>query len=199
MQDGLRDALQRLRDEAAAQSASPALESRLMESFRAHHRRKQRHRGWLWIPAAIAATVAFMFVLRQPEPQRRSNAGAIDKPLSAAAVEHKETPTASAPQSDKGKAPPRNRRTRPVRRPPLSVASIAPTVKGEEPFVRIPYAPPFTPYDEGQILRVNMAGASVRRMGIPVEAQQVQADLLVGSDGLPRAVRVVSHTSGRYE
>ena len=59
--------------------------------------------------------------------------------------------------------------------------------------MEIPYAPPLTPYDQGQIVRVNMAGSSARRMGVPVMLDRVQADLVVGNDGLPRAIRLVSN------
>jgi hypothetical protein len=120
----------------------------------------------------------------QPAPLRV----ATEKPVAA---------VASPVVPEKRKAPSRARRPR-VSPRSLASARPAPQKNEQQPFIQIPYAPPFTPYDEGQILRVNMTGSSVRRMGIPVAAQQVQADLLVGNDGLPRALRLVSHSSNSY-
>lgn len=199
IQDGLRDALRRLREDAAGKSASPALKANLVHAFRAQHAAKApQRRRWMWVPAAIAASLVLAAVSRLSEPTK----------LEAPSVPLASYPSAKPPAApnsegsivaaaaEKPRRKPAARRPRPAAHP-LSVASAKP--KGEaEPFVQIPYAPPFTQYDEGQILRVNMAGSSARRMGLPVTAGSVQADLLVGNDGLPRAVRLVSHTPNRF-
>jgi hypothetical protein len=70
----------------------------------------------------------------------------------------------------------------------------------QEVFVEIPYAPPFSPYEGGQVVRLNMPGSSVRRLGLPVSVDRVQADVLLGNDGIARAIRLVSNSglnSGR--
>jgi hypothetical protein len=197
MQDGLRDALRRLKEDAAGQGAPAALEGQLTEAFRRRHR-KSLQRKWLLVPAAIAASVAIGFVLQISEHGKVEHGAApvAVKPAPPTPVEEPGTVTPVVVQKEKPRA-----KTRPARVPSrhLSVASAKPRESVEEqPFVQIPYAPPFTTYDEGQILRVNMKGSSIRRMGIPVAAQQVQADLLVGNDGLPRAVRLVSHSPNTY-
>jgi hypothetical protein len=198
MQDGLRDALRRLREETAGQCAPAAMESDLAQAFRDHHRVKRAQRKWMWIPAAIAASLAIGFALRVSEPEKLEKASVPVAAKSKPPVTI-ETTAPLVPVAAKKRQPPTTKVRPPRVRRPLSLAATKPRPQQEEePFVQIPYAPPFTLYDEGQILRVNMTGSSVRRMGIPVAAQQVQADLLVGNDGLPRAVRLVSHSSSSY-
>ncbi len=84
--------------------------------------------------------------------------------------------------------------------PPENVEVAETAHRQPEVFVEIPYAPPFSAYDEGQVVRVNMPGSSVRRLGLPVSVDRVQADVLLGNDGIARAIRLVSNSglnSGR--
>ena len=62
-------------------------------------------------------------------------------------------------------------------------------------FIEIPYAPSIGAFDEAQVVRVNMPGASARRLGLAVGMDRIQADVLLGNDGIARAIRLVS-TSG---
>ena len=59
----------------------------------------------------------------------------------------------------------------------------------------IPYAPPFTRIDQGQVVRVRVPRQSLRSLGLPVNEdrmfERVPADLLMGEDGVPRAIRFV--------
>jgi hypothetical protein len=59
-------------------------------------------------------------------------------------------------------------------------------------FIEIPYTPALADYDSGRVVRVNMPGASVRSLGLPVMSDRVEADLFVGDDGVARAIRLVS-------
>ncbi len=55
---------------------------------------------------------------------------------------------------------------------------------------------PAPPFERGQILRVDVPASAMRAVGLPVReerlADRVQADVLVGEEGMPRAIRFVS-------
>jgi len=60
----------------------------------------------------------------------------------------------------------------------------------------IPLLDPAPPFERGELLRVNLPASAMRAVGIPVAEDhlldRVQADVLVGEEGLPRAIRFVS-------
>ena len=186
--NSLEDAIRRLRESDATRHAPDLLESQLLQAFRGHHAaRKRRHR--VWIPSAIAASLLFAVA-------SQIDLTVVETPtIHVSSIRPPQPLLDPAPvnvRSDK----PKRRARRPVAPPPrpLSVASSGP-VPSEREFVHIPYAPPFTTSDAGHVVRVNMAGSSARRMGIPVLTDRVQADLVLGNDGLPRAIRVVSNST----
>ena len=51
------------------------------------------------------------------------------------------------------------------------------------------------PFERGQMLRVQLPAAAMRTVGLPVRedhlADPIQADVLVGEEGMPRAIRFV--------
>jgi hypothetical protein len=51
------------------------------------------------------------------------------------------------------------------------------------------------PFERGELIRVNVSAAAMRTVGLPVDedhlADHVQADVLVGQEGLARAIRFV--------
>ena len=51
------------------------------------------------------------------------------------------------------------------------------------------------PFERGQMLRVQLPAAAMRNVGLPVRedhlADPIQADVLVGEEGMPRAIRFV--------
>jgi hypothetical protein len=59
-------------------------------------------------------------------------------------------------------------------------------------FPLLDHAPPF---ERGEILRVNLPASVMQTVGLPVREERlgdrVQADVLVGEEGLPRAIRFV--------
>jgi len=72
------------------------------------------------------------------------------------------------------------------------------TATAEDPnsgFVPVPYGESLSADDSGFVVRVSMTRSALGSLGYPVDevhaADVVQADLLVGEDGLPRAVRLV--------
>lgn len=66
-------------------------------------------------------------------------------------------------------------------------------------FVPVPFAGGFARGDSGVIVRVQVPRSALAELGYPTDQIQdqgmVQADLLVGEDGWPRAVRIVKETS----
>lgn len=76
--------------------------------------------------------------------------------------------------------------------PPVAGQAVEP----EQPFVPIPYTAPLSPYEQPSIVRMDLPVAALIAAGLPMEtrdpAARVEADVVVGQDGMPRAVRVVS-------
>lgn len=62
-------------------------------------------------------------------------------------------------------------------------------------FVPVPYGESLSAGDSGLVVRVSLTRSALGSLGYPVDefhaGDVVQADLLVGEDGLPRAVRLV--------
>ena len=60
----------------------------------------------------------------------------------------------------------------------------------------IPLMNPEPPFERGEILRVNLPASAMQMVGLPVQEdramERVNADVLVGEEGLPRAIRFVS-------
>ena len=87
------------------------------------------------------------------------------------------------------------------------VNEIVPVAETEEPdvviggnlaadkFVPLPFAEKIGPEDLGMVVRVQLTRASLAELGYPVtdtpDDDLISADVLVGEDGWPRAVRVV--------
>ncbi len=185
----LQNALRRLRDSAAGERVSPSLEGRLVTAFRAQHRRKTPT-VTKWVSIAVAASLVVAIAWRF---NATPSVEAPRKPVAAVAAPPAVVPgiAEQAPEKDAVRPVPslRAKTTRP--RVPQRPA-IAPT---PVEFIEIPYAPSIGAFDEAQVVRVNMPGASARRLGLAVGMDRIQADVLLGNDGIARAIRLVS-TSG---
>ncbi|MGA3024502.1 MAG: hypothetical protein ABSF98_07020 [Bryobacteraceae bacterium] len=85
---------------------------------------------------------------------------------------------------------------------PRTVAMAAvPTEPSEEGFVDVPYAPPLAPGEFVSVVREELEPAALVRMGLPVNGigdAPVVADVVVGEDGFPRAVRVADETVSEF-
>ena len=83
-------------------------------------------------------------------------------------------------------------------RPGTNAAGNAPP-EAEQPFVAIPYVLPPGPYERVEIVRMQVPVAALIAAGLRVEtadpSAQAEADVLIGQDGRPRAVRLVSISS----
>ena len=186
MSEPILDVLRRLREDARVKSAPDALEEKLIVAFREHHATRGRvGHNWFWTSAAIAASLLVMFAWRTssttslplapkpPEVRGGSKLVELDPVVPVASTHTK----------------PKIRRQRTQNRPK---AASAPLERKKE-FIRLPYAPEFDPFEGGQVVRISVPGASVRDLGFPVMLDRVQAEVLLGGDGVARAIRLVSN------
>ena len=62
-------------------------------------------------------------------------------------------------------------------------------------FVALPYAQSGVPFDDAVVVRVRVRESEWEEMGVPstmqISATRVNADVLLGQDGVPRAIRLV--------
>jgi hypothetical protein len=69
----------------------------------------------------------------------------------------------------------------------------------EPEFLRIPYSTPLAPYERAEIVRVEMPVSALAAAGFHIATAdtgaKAQADLIVGQDGMARAVRFISISS----
>ena len=120
----------------------------------------------------LAVAASALFFVRPPEQPRqvttapvieRAAAGATPAPVNKAV-----------------------RKRRPVKRQPREIVT--------EFFPLLDVAPPF---ERGELLRVTVPASTMRRVGLPVNedrlGERVYADVLVGQEGLARAIRFVSY------
>lgn len=85
----------------------------------------------------------------------------------------------------------------PVQKP--AAAAVVAEAESEQPFMPIPYVLPPAPYERVEIVRMQVPVAALISAGLPMGSAdpgaQAEADVLVGQDGRPRAVRLVSISS----
>ncbi len=89
-------------------------------------------------------------------------------------------------------APPAPKPVRRAKRPPVLTAEPMEVVTDFYPLMD---APP--PFERGQLLRVVVPASTMRSVGLPISperwSERVQADVLVGEEGMARAIRFVSY------
>ena len=138
--------------------------------LKAAFRRKYKRRIWPYFvaAAAVAAGVALFFV-KVPKPQTMEIA-VVTPPVPVLPVAK---PVA---------------RLKP--RPPQEIVTE---------FYPLMEDPP--PFEHGELLRVSLPAAAMRSVGVPVSedrlGETVQADVLVGQEGLARAIRFVNTSVNR--
>ncbi|PYT26767.1 MAG: hypothetical protein DMG57_20620 [Acidobacteria bacterium] len=72
-------------------------------------------------------------------------------------------------------------------------ASVLTNVPEDDDFIAVPYAPPLAPGEFIRVVRTQLRPNALARMGIYVDASlsEMPADVVIGEDGFPRAVRVL--------
>jgi hypothetical protein len=126
---------------------------------------------------AVLGTVAALVIAAIVIPGRHQPPAAAPTPIAQAAPE---PPLIHSPE------------------PPPQVAA-APSIPIPEPptaFVAIPYAQPLEAQDRATIVRMSLSLPALAAAGLPIIAAEpdtlAQADVLIGEDGAPRAIRLIS-------
>lgn len=174
--DNLDDALQELASRGT-QGAPARVEVVLLRAFR-RKRLVRRVKIWTSMAAvgAVAAAGAILLTIPQAPSQKRIG-DAATRALPLSISQPNPTVTAVNPSRPKGRA----RKTR-----------LATEVATS--FYPLPDAD-VSPVDEAAIVRVQLPRSAMRLVGLPVNEdrvdERIQADVVVGQDGLARAVRFV--------
>lgn len=166
---------------ASYQGASAELGTKLRAEFHRYHARRRMVRRIQIGSAALCLSAVVVLLLgmhgRRPAEIRAST----PTPGPTAAVTTTVAATTLKPAHPK---------IRPVTAKPKKKAGSS------DDFMMLPSYDPAPVGDDLRIVRVELTGESLRRMGAPVTEelsdQRMKADVVVGTDGTPYAVRLVS-------
>ena len=165
---------------ASMESQSPpaGLETELRRAFR---RRRSRRMTWAMIGTAAAGVLIGALLASRDAAPVRIEPAAPRPALPAAASERQ--PSAQHVQAV---AQPRKRVTR--RRPVQRFEVVT-------PFFPVAGGDVLSPFDRGGVIRVQLPRSALTVFGVPMNearaAESVKADVLVGEEGLARAIRFV--------
>lgn len=194
-EEALASSLRLLADETAQQDAPPEIEQKLREAFRARAAATTAARSytpyWLTAVAAILLIVIGVVALRmRTDPLPQMNA-----------VQTEPTPVKEEPQprqlqqEEPQKVSQKPSRRRTVRRTPRSEVANHVTREIATDFMPLGYLNAATLQDGGQIVRVELPRSALVNFGLPVNMERynekVKADVLLGVDGMARAIRFV--------
>jgi hypothetical protein len=185
----LLDALGALAENDRYMEAPPIVETRLILAFRAH-RPKRAFSSWAAVCSVATAAALVTVIIVQHRPRHIASKPAVEVGSAAKAVATSsreatiETPKVSGHPV---------RSIMPKRLPkPVQIEEQTTHEVVTDFFPLMDSAPPF---DRGEILHVQLPATAMQAVGLPVGddhlADQVQADVLVGEEGLPRAIRFV--------
>jgi hypothetical protein len=176
-EDRILNALKALREADDGLEASSAVVARVLEAFRKHRVRHIWKNAMAWTAAAAAAVLMFA-VAGRPRP-------ILSRPAEPAVVAIPERMGSTPPQPAVAPATPSPRKALHRQAPPLREIDT-------EFFPLLDVQPPF---ERGELVRVVVPASTMRDVGLPVSqdhlADLVQADVLVGQEGLARAIRFV--------
>jgi len=206
-EETLTHGLQLLAAEMEPLAAPEGIELKLREAFRSRQVvvpiTKTPSRSRYWLVAVAAALLVAMSVVaawwRSDAPQKTVAETTPQKP-----VEVRSVPDESAPKSVEYRADnqaPKRQVPKPVRRKPVTrrapetpMANHA-TNEIATDFVPLGDMNAASLQDGGQIVRVTLRRSALVRFGFPVNMdrynENVKADVLIGVDGLARAIRFV--------
>jgi hypothetical protein len=173
--------LRTLKEADSGWEAGPEVEARLLRALRRQRVRRVWKRSAL---AAVAAGVVGMLVV-QRTPVQPSPALEVAPPARTVA-EVSPTPALKPSAARIGRSAKRTRIVKIQDRPFGEVATE---------FFPLMDTPP--PFEHGELLRVVVPAEAMRTVGLPVSESHlndpVQADILVGQEGLARAIRFVNY------
>jgi hypothetical protein len=183
LDDRVLQALQTLAENDRASEAPPEVEARLLDAFHARRaRRVRRQRAWMGV-VTLAAGIVIALLLwpdRTPKPLVSAVQPVLQIPETARAA-----PAPAAAVAPSVTPAPRKvvRKIAAVPQPHEVVTDFFPLMN------------PAPSFERGQMLRVQLPAAAMQTVGLPVREDHlddlVQADVLVGEEGMPRAIRFV--------
>lgn len=177
--DQVAAALRALAEQDRQREAPEEVETRVLAAFR----RKRAQRKLKTVVLASFAAAAGLTVLFLARPHERP------KPLAPAPAVRQLVAAAPEPVEIAVPAP---KPVRTVRPKPQLTAQPSEIVTQFFPLLDV--APPF---ERGELLRVMVPASTMRKVGLPVNEDRltdpVYADVLVGQEGLARAIRFVSY------
>ena len=164
----------------SAQNAPAEVGARLAQEFRRHHVRRRRARMAMVVSLAASMTLAAALLLSL-KPVRQSAPTVAHEPAPVVApTMGQATPSATA----------QTQRSQPSRKAAQTASS-----RTESSFMPLDAYDPATAPSELQIVRLELTGADLRLVGAPVAEdlsdRRLLADIVVGTDGTPYAVRLV--------
>ncbi|HTD44720.1 MAG TPA: hypothetical protein VK687_11085 [Bryobacteraceae bacterium] len=171
------EALRTLSEQDASKEASPEVETRLRFQFQSRRRRRAWRRaavlaGTGTTAAAAAAMIVFLIVASHKPPAPAP----VHEVVTQSVVAQPEAAPVAVVKA--------------TRHVPKSVPRPQEVVTDFFPLMD-----PAPPFERGQLLRVELPASAMQMVGLPVRedrlAEPVQADVLVGEEGLPRAIRFV--------
>jgi len=136
----------------------------LMRDFARIHRRPAAQR-WVWTLAAAAALLLAVFIGHEAGKRTR-------KAVSPAAVRSHDESV-------------------------LYEASLDASALSSDDFIAVPYTPPLAPGEMVRVVHADLYPEALASMGVEVDpswAGNLPADVVVGEDGLPRAVRIAENS-----
>lgn len=196
-------ALEALAENDRRVGVPPIVEARVIQAFRARRSTRTFPRAAAFSVAAAAALAAVILVHHRPphivaQPSAATRAVAV--PTTAI-----ETPTAVAhavpsPKPRPLPKPTRGQEQNATRQVQNATRHVQNGTRQEGAAREVvtdffPLMDPAPPFDRGEILRVQLPASALQAVGLPVaddrRADQIQADVLVGEEGLPRAIRFI--------
>lgn len=186
LNEALAEVFREMRKTQMPQSARVSMDSAVLAAYQ-----RRSNRSWMTSPwmkrfagAAIAATLA-LTIYWAARPAQVEAPVAISRPAAAPA------PAMEVARAAPQVAPKPRRRTRVM----VAQAPREPRREYATEFLPLPYAPSMMAQDPGQVVRVRLPRSSLRAVGLPVDEdrlfERVQADVLLGEDGIARAIRFV--------
>ncbi len=161
--------------------APPQQEALLLEEFRRHSPALAPKRAGLSWRFALGLAAAILIVAA----------------LGSRLLHHR-VPTppqvVAIPQVAKAPEPPAIPEPPPARRR-LAARAASQTHEIATDFLPLTYGDSLTPLEGGQVVRIRLSRSALRSVGLPLNeeraAERIQADVLLGQDGVARAIRFV--------
>jgi hypothetical protein len=176
--ESVQDLLRALAEADASAEAPREIELRLRKQFRSRKRKHVWRRSAMWATSA-AAVIALFVVLAGRQPAVRPVNSVVSPP--AVTIPQVAEPSISAVS------------------PPRRAIAVRPRQRQEIVTDFFPLMDPAPPFERGQLLRVELPASAMQMVGLPVHEERltdrVEADVLLGEEGLPRAIRFVKFES----